>query len=157
MNAAHVHLLLHHVPVLGTVFGVLLLAVARMRRSDELVRTGLGFFILLAVIAIVVQLTGDAAEDLVKNLQGISEATIERHEESAFIATIVLGLFGAMAAAALLAFRRRALPRWLAMAALILSLVPTGFMAWTANLGGQIRHTEIQGAAPAGAEGQREE
>jgi hypothetical protein len=31
----------------------------------------------------------------------------------------------------------------------IVSLAVTGLMAWTANIGGQIRHTEIRvGAAP---------
>lgn len=149
MNAAHVHLLLNHVPVIGTVFGILLFAVARVRRSDELTRVGLGFFVLLALVAIVVYLTGEPVEHLVEDLPGISEPAIERHEEASLVATIVLGAFGAVAALGLLAFRRRALPRWLTTAALLLSLVPSAFMAWAANLGGQIRHTEIGAGAPA--------
>ena len=148
MNAAHLHLLLNHAPVIGTVFGILLLAVAVMRRSDELVRVGLGFFALLAVITVVVYLTGGAAEELVENLPGISEALIERHEESALAATIVLAVFGGAAAVGLVAFRRKPLPRPVGIVALVLSLISVGFMAWTANLGGQIRHTEIRAGVP---------
>ena len=48
MSSIHLHLLLNHVPVIGTVLGVLLLAVAVARRSDELGRVALWLFALLA-------------------------------------------------------------------------------------------------------------
>ncbi|HEX9084042.1 MAG TPA: hypothetical protein VF836_04835 [Gemmatimonadaceae bacterium] len=38
-------------------------------------------------------------------------------------------------------------PRWIALAGLVGTLALSTLMGWTANLGGQIRHTEIQGAS----------
>jgi len=149
MNAAHLHLLLNHLPVMGTVIGVMLLALARARRSDELFRASLALFALLAVAAVAVYLTGDGAEDLVERLPGASKSLIEAHEEAALIATIALGIYGIAACVTLFVGRFRALPRWTATAALVVSLIPLGLMAWTANRGGQIRHTEIRPGTPA--------
>lgn len=147
MNTVHLHLLLNHLPVVGTVIGTLLLAVALLRRSDELGRISLGLFGLLGAIALVVYLTGEPAEDAVEKLPGISHGLVERHEDAALVATIVLGIFGALALATLLLYRRRALPRWVTMLGFDTALVASSTMAYTANLGGQIRHTEIRAGA----------
>ena len=78
MNVVHLHLLLNHLPVIGSVFGLLLLAVAAWRRSDELSKVSLGFLALLGAASIVVYLTGEPAQDAVENLPGFSEAISER-------------------------------------------------------------------------------
>ena len=54
-----------------------------------------------------------------------------------------------MALVALGAYRRRALPRWLTGAAFPAAFVSPTLLGWAANLGGQIRHTEIGGTATA--------
>ena len=149
MNTVHLHLLLNHLPVVGTVIGTLLLAVALVRRSDELGRTSLGLFALLGLIAVAVYLTGEPAEDAVEKLPGISDGLIDRHQDAALVATMVIGVIGAFALGALLIYRRRTLPRWVTLFGFAAALVGSSAMAYTANLGGQIRHTEIRsGAAP---------
>lgn len=50
MNAMHLHLLLNHVPVLGTIFGLALLVPALLRRRDELKRVVLGCLIVTAFL-----------------------------------------------------------------------------------------------------------
>jgi len=52
MNWAHVHILLNHFPIIGTVFGVFFLAVALVKQSRDLQRASLGFFILIALLAL---------------------------------------------------------------------------------------------------------
>jgi uncharacterized membrane protein YeaQ/YmgE (transglycosylase-associated protein family) len=149
MSPVHLHLLLNHLPVIGTIVAIVLLAYALVRRSPELVRASLGMFVLFALAGAVVYLTGEPAEELVEGLPGVSEAIMERHEEAALVATTLLGLVGAVALGGLLAFRKRAagIPRGFAAAALLLALVPAAAMGYTANLGGQIRHTEIRPSA----------
>lgn len=152
MNVVHLHLLLNHLPVIGSVFGLLLLAVAAWRRSDELSKVSLGFLTLLGAASIVVYLTGEPAQDAVENLPGFSEAIADRHEDAALLATIITATLGALALAALFAYRRRGVPRWLTTLALVCTLGSTGFMGYVANLGGQIRHTEIRpGSMSSGA------
>jgi hypothetical protein len=108
----------------------------------------LAFSVLLAAASIAVFLTGEPAEELVEDLTGTVERAIEPHEEAARIATIAFGIFGAASLTALFAFRRRTLPRWVAGTAVAGTIVLSGLMAWTANLGGQIRHTEIGSGTP---------
>ena len=148
MNEAHLHLLVNHLPVIGTLFSIALLAWALIRRSPELTRVALGFFVLAAITGLVAYLTGEPAEHLVEEMAGISEPALEEHEETALLATILLGAYGVFALGALVYFRgRRALSRGFATIALLLSLVPMGMMAYTAYLGGEVRHPEIRPGA----------
>lgn len=153
MSAVHLHLLLNHVPVIGTLVAIALLAFALLRRSAELTRVSLGMFVVLAIVGGVVYLTGEPAEELVENLPGVSKGIMERHEEAALIATLLLAGLGLVALGELLAFRRRAagIPSGFAVLVLVLSLAPAAAMGYAANLGGQIRHSEIRPGADASA------
>jgi len=71
---------------------------------------------------------------------------------------------GVLALLATIVFRRTAIPRRLVVSGLVVALLIIGLMGYTANLGGQIRHTEIRSAAvpsaaasAARSEGERDE
>jgi uncharacterized membrane protein len=150
MSWGHLHLLLNHVPVIGTVLGLLLLLVAFARKSDELKKVTLGLFVLIALVTIPVYLTGEPAEEMVENIPGISKATIDRHEDAALFSLIAVEVAGIIALAGLLLFRtKKGLGNLLAIVTLAFSVVTGGLMAWTANLGGQVRHTEISSGVAA--------
>jgi hypothetical protein len=83
MNWAHVHLMLSHLPVVGTIFGLLLLLLAQLRKSEELKRVSLGIFVLTALLALPVYFTGEPAEKVVEHLPGVTEPLIEEHENAA--------------------------------------------------------------------------
>lgn len=144
MSWGHLHLLLNHVPVIGTFLGLLLLLVAFVRKSEELKKVTLGLFVLIALVAIPVYLTGEPAEEMVESIPGISKAMIDRHEDAALFSLIAVEAAGIIALAGLLLFsRKKGLGNLLAIATLAFSLITGGLVAWTSNLGGQIRHTEI--------------
>ena len=149
MNWVHIHLLLNHVPVIGIVLAVPILAWGIGRRSEEVIRLSLVLLAALAAVTIVVYLTGEPAEEAVEGLSGVSESLIERHEEAALLATAAFAAIGALALAGLIRFRRGPIPRRFAAVVLGLALVPAAMVGWTANLGGEIRHTEIGPGAPA--------
>ncbi len=152
MNPAHLHIILNHLPLVGTAFTLALLLVAFVKKSDEMKRVSLAFLVAVTLIAVPAYLTGEPAKEAVKQLPGIEESFIEKHEGAAqwaFTAQLALGLL-AMAG---LYFTRSSqpLPKWCASALLVLALAVCGLMAFTANLGGQIRHPEIrpeQASAP---------
>ena len=123
----------------------------RARKVVMAAAAGLVVALLTALVAVVVYLTGEPAEELVENLPGISEAAMETHEEIALVATLVLGAFAIVALYGLFAFRH-GVSMGFTRVLLILSLFPLATMAYTAYLGGQIRHSEIRPAA-AGAPG----
>jgi hypothetical protein len=152
MSPVHIHLLLNHLPVIGTIVAIALLAWAIVRHSAEMTRASFGMFMVFAILGLVVYLTGEPAEHLVKDLAGVSHDAIEAHEEAALVATVLLGCLGALALGGLMAYRHAAaIPRRFAVLVLALSLIPAAAMGWTANLGGKIRHTEIHPTAPAEA------
>jgi uncharacterized membrane protein len=90
--------------------------------------------------------TGKAAVETVKNLPGVTETVVGRHEEIASLALVLMEILGAAALGALFLYRRSgALPKWFIAAVLVLSILTAAIVGLTANLGGQIRHTEIRG------------
>ena len=146
MNAAHLHLIINHAPVIGALFVLPLVIWAHYSKRIELVRLTLATFIGIAVTAVVVYVTGEPAEHVVEHLPGVAEASVEAHEAAAAVslglstALGILGLFGL--------WRLRAaakVPRWLATGALVGAFTVALSMAWTANLGGLIRHPETAG------------
>jgi uncharacterized membrane protein len=156
MNWPHIHLMLNHVPVLGTVFGALLLAYGVLRRDDAVQRAALWTFAIVALVAIPVYLTGEPAEEAVEHLAGTGERAIEAHEQAALFSLVAVELLGAVALIALL-LARKASAKGVIRTALFVSFVTVGLMAWTANLGGKIRRPELrQDAAPGSTLGERE-
>lgn len=146
MNWPHIHLMLNHVPVLGAVFGLALLAYGMWRRNESLQRAALWTFVIAALVAIPVYLTGEPAEDAVEHLAGTAESAIEAHEEAALLSLIAMELLGALALAALVLARTRFTPTLVVRGALAVAIFTAGLMAWTANLGGRIRHSELRQA-----------
>lgn len=146
MDWVHVHLLLNHVPVVGTVIAVLVLVAGIVRRDRDVVRVSLWLLVLMALAAVVVYLTGEPTEEAVEGLAGFSEATIERHEEVALVATIIAAMAGLAGLGGMLAFRGSGpFPIRTVSIVLFVALASSVVMAYTANLGGQIRHSEIRG------------
>jgi len=146
MNWPHIHLMLNHIPVLGTVFGLALLGWGTLRRNDSLQRAGLATFVVVALAAIAVYLTGEPSEDVVERLVGTAEPAIELHEGAALASLVGVELLGVIALAGLVLARAS----WhvtLTRAALLVSIVTAGLLARAANLGGQIRHAEVRGDA----------
>jgi uncharacterized membrane protein len=144
MSSVHFHLLLNHFPVIGTLIVIGLLAVAILRRSNDVAKASLALLAALGVISVLVFLTGEPAEETIENLPGFSEAVTEKHEEFALAATIALASIGAFSLATLTVFRKREIPRWLTLGVFMLSLVGGAMMGYTAMLGGQVRHTEVR-------------
>jgi hypothetical protein len=144
MNLAHVHLLLNHLPPLGVLFGSLLLIGSLLRKSGELVRASLVTFVAVGLLALPTYYTGEPAEKVVEHQPGVTEEVIGPHEESAEASLIGALILGVVSLAGLAIFHGREIPRGLVLASLILALIVTGMLAWTAHLGGLIRHVEIR-------------
>jgi uncharacterized membrane protein len=146
INWAHVHLIINHLPVIGILGAILLLLYSLIRKSDEVRMVSLGVFVLIALMTLPVFFTGKAAVEAVKNLPGVTETVVGRHEEIASLALVLMEILGAAALGALFLYRRSgALPKWFIAAVLVLSILTAAIVGLTANLGGQIRHTEIRG------------
>lgn len=154
MNPAHIHLLLNHIPVLGTSFGIVLLIYAIVRKSDEAKRLSLLTFLLCGLITIPVFLTGEPAEGIIEKQIAVSEGVIDAHEDLAMVALVSVEILAVVSIVLLFIFRQaNRYPAWSMIAVLLIAFITSGIMVRTANLGGQIHHTEITGTtADAGIE-----
>jgi hypothetical protein len=145
MIAVHVHLLLSHAPTLVILIGCGLLIIGAWLKSEDLKKAGLGVFVLGALVVLPLYLTGDPAQDAVKGLPAVSDRILDQHQAMAAIALVSALFLGVLAGAGFLLFgRAKPVAFWFICASVVVSLLTSGLLAWTANLGGQIRHSEIR-------------
>src|SRR4029450_3168078 len=145
LSAAHVHLLLNHIPILGTLFSLLLLLYGVVRKSDEIKKVSFGGFITTSLVTIPAYGSGLAATVLVEGLPDVSKTIIEKHQQAALITLIAIEILGAVALLGLWLSRRSPdTRRWLGCVVLALAVLAGGLGIWTGNLGGQVRHTEAR-------------
>ena len=148
MNQTHIHLLITHLPVFGSILGGVVLAYALWAKSNQ---TTIAAYILLIISSIgagISYLTGEAAEETVENIAGVSKNLVEQHEEVAVITLVLFIVLGIASVVGLfLTWRKFASVRSVAVVVLVISVVSFGFVARTGYLGGQIRHTEISNSA----------
>jgi hypothetical protein len=150
MNLAHVHLLLNHLPILGTLIALAMFLVALVMDQNDLKQVSLALFALIALFAIPTYMSGSGAEEMIKDSPDVSMDAIEMHQGSALIAFIFMELTGAFALIGLWRFSRTSKNPWMSgparlnlFAVLALAIVTSGLMAIAGNTGGDIRHAEI--------------
>lgn len=148
MSQVHLHLLITHLPVFGSILGALVLGYGLWAKSNQTKNAAYFIFIISSIGAGIAYLTGEGAEEAIENIQGVSENMIKIHEDSAMYALISLIILGAMSVIALVVSRfKTSLIKSTSIIILVLSLVSFGLVARTGYLGGQIRHTEIASGA----------
>lgn len=145
MDATHLHLVLTHFPIIGTIIGVGILTYGHIFKNLEVKKVSLIIFILMGLLTIPVFLTGEEAGETVETIAGISEQLIEEHEELAEKAIWLMGLLSVISLLSLFAiFKKSSFAKAITIVALIVSIVTFGLFAQVGNLGGQIRHSEIR-------------
>jgi uncharacterized membrane protein len=151
MSLAHVHLLLNHFPIVGSIIGLGLFILALVAKSDHLKQTSLVVLLGIAMLAFPTYLSGNAAAEEIQGLPGVSMKLIEAHQNSALLAFLFMEITGSFAWLGLWQFRRLAyVPRWNLTLVLVLSVLTVLLMSTVGNTGGDIRHPEIANDMPVG-------
>ncbi len=149
-DLAHVHLLMNHIPTIGTTVALGLLLLSFVRNNEDLRRVSLEVFFLVALFTIPAYMSGVAAEAAIGKREGVSEVAIKAHQDAALWAFLLMQITGLSAWIGLWQFRRLTRPAsWAVGATLLLAVLTMAVVTRAANLGGEIRHPEImvQGAA----------
>ena len=155
MDQTHVHLLITHLPIFGSILGAFVLAYGLWSKSNQTKIAAYFLFVIAALGAGIAYLTGEGAEDAVEEIQGVSENIIKQHEEFALFALISLIVLGISSLFALIVtYKKTSLLKTASLLTLIISLVSFALVARTGYLGGQIRHTEISTSAVQNNSGQ---
>jgi uncharacterized membrane protein len=146
MNLAHLHLLLNHFPIIGTIVALGLFIASFIGKNDDLKRSALIVFAVIALITLPAFFSGVGAQRMVRKEPGIAAAVIDRHEGAAILAMFLMLITGALALVELWKRRRiRTEKIWSGtlLAILVFSLLTTAVMARVGTTGGDIRHPEI--------------
>jgi uncharacterized membrane protein len=154
MNFVHMHLLLNHIPTVGTIVALGVLLLGLVKRSAELTRGALALLFVIALLSLPTYMTGYSAQKAVKDRPGVSADLIQRHQSAALVALTMTEATGVLAWFGLWQGRKpKGAARWNAPVVLLLATVSLGLMASASNIGGQIMHPEIMapGEGPATA------
>lgn len=144
MDQTHIHLLITHLPIFGSILGAIVLGYGLWMKSTHTMAAAYIVLIISSIGAGISYLTGEAAEETVENIRGIGKEMVDQHEDFALFALIALMVLGVVSLVGLfLNMRKSSLTTTVAQVACIISLIAFGLVARTGYLGGQIRHTEI--------------
>jgi hypothetical protein len=143
------HLMLNHLPVVGSVWALLLALFVLARPHPRTLRLAAGLILAVGLSAVPVFLTGERAEEEIAGLAGVSQSAAGDHEDMGKRALAATGLAAAAGAGALVVYRRKPdagrVPLVLATAVLI---VAVAVLYVTAETGGRIHRPELRGEAP---------
>ncbi len=146
-SGAHLHLIVNHAPIFGSLFALALLVASYFAAPDVLRRTAFVVLIGTAIAGVAADLTGDPAQDAIRGFPGIRREVIHDHEAMGDKAYLVGGLVGVLALGALVRWRRKPVPGNAAVVMLVGTVAVSGLMIYTGLLGGEVRHTEVRPGA----------
>ncbi len=145
MNGAHWHLVVNHLPIIFPIVGVIVMIRGLISKSEAVKRTAFMIFVFGALAAIAAMNTGEGAEEVVENINGVSENFIESHEAAAETFAILFYILGGISLLGLWAsFKQKSFSSIISIATLIFAFVVLFFAKQTGTTGGEIRHTEIR-------------
>ena len=148
MDPVRIHLVLNHLPVIGSGLALLALLVGIVRANLTVIRTALALAVVALAAVPVVSWSGEEAEEVVEDaawLDADGAEWLDEHEERGEVAinTLLSALAVCVIALAIGAWRES----WLRVAAIVAAVslaIGLGNGLWAAASGGKIRHTEIR-------------
>lgn len=143
-NSAHLHLLTNHFPVIGLIIVFLVLLYGVFRKNNEIIRLSMILTIIIALITIITYTSGEKASQLIEGQEGVNEEMIDEHEEFAETAFLFMEILGGLSLVGLFLFKGNDTKKWMiGLVYMLLMLGVISMMGWTAHLGGQIKHPEM--------------
>ena len=150
MNLAHVHIVLNHVPSLGSIAGFLLLAAGIYKRDEALKQFAYGVLVLISMAVLPTYVTGAEAQRIVEKSPAYSAGMVQLHQNAAMITLLCMTAAGMFAWLGMWEYRRHSRSGPLTtVATLISTMAATASVLLTASIGGKINHLEIRDAADA--------
>src|SRR5437867_11980049 len=97
MNLAHLHLILNHIPIIGTIIGLGLFIVSLVGDTDDLKRASLMVFGGVALLALPTLFSGAGAQGAIRKDAAVPASLIESHEGAAIPALLAMEVMSARA------------------------------------------------------------
>lgn len=144
MPAQNIHLMLNHVPLMGILFGFLLMIYYTFSKKEDVKKIAYFSFVISALLMLPTFFSGTGSEEIVEHLPNVSESLIEKHEDLAKLASALTYILGIFSIIALFIKSSDKIKKNISVSIFLLSILTTGLIFQTAHIGGQIRHSEIR-------------
>jgi len=146
MEASHIHVMINHVPLLGTLFGLILFGYGMIFKNKSFQKAGLLTFILVGMATIATYFSGRMAVGAVKNIAGTSRDAIHDHREMAESALyLMLGLMLTSLTVLVVEWRSKNRKTGAMKGiVMVLALISFVFISLVSNLGGKVRRPELR-------------
>ena len=145
MNDAHLHMVVNHFPIIGTIFGLGILITGIVMKNTVIKNVAYVLFVIAAIFGLVSMSTGEGAEEIAENLPSVTDQIIHEHEEMAEKLALVLYVLGGVSLVGLfMNVKNHAKASLVSYLAFLIALVGVFLGKQTGTTGGEVRHTEIR-------------
>lgn len=145
MNDAHLHMVVNHFPIVGTIVAIGILIAGLLNKNQSIINTAYVLFIIGAVFGILSMNTGEGAEELVEDMPGIGWKIIHEHEELAEKMALLLDVLGILSLIGFyFQYKNNPKQKLVSYIILILGIASLFVIQKVGTSGGEIRHTEIR-------------
>jgi uncharacterized membrane protein len=145
MNDAHLHMVVNHFPIVGTILAIGILIAGLLNKNQSIINTAYVLFIIGAVFGILSMNTGEGAEELVEDMPGIGWKIIHEHEELAEKMALLLDVLGILSLVGFyFQYKNNPKQKLVSYLLLVLSIASLFVIQKVGTSGGEIRHTEIR-------------
>ena len=145
MNDAHLHMVVNHFPIIGTIFGLGILVTGMILKNNSVKNTAYILFAVAAIFAAFSMGTGEGAEELVEDMPNIGNQIIHEHEEIAEKFAVILYVTGFFGLVSLFtSYKKYRFATLFSFITLALAIVAGVLTKSVGTSGGEIRHTEIR-------------
>jgi uncharacterized membrane protein len=145
MNDAHLHMVVNHFPITGTILAVGILIGGIIIKNKAVKNTSYWVFIVAAIFGALSMSTGEGAEEIVKDMPTVGWEIIHEHEEIAEKLALLLYLLAALSLLALyLNFKKNTKEKLISYIVVAIGIASLFVIQKVGTSGGEIRHTEIR-------------
>ena len=145
MNDAHLHLVVNHFPIIGSIFGLGILISGLVLKNRTVVNIAYFLFVISAIFGFASMYTGEGAEEMVEDLPSVGDQIIHEHEEMAEKLAIILYVLAVISLVGLyLNFKQHTKAKLLSYLVLVIAIVGVIVGKEVGTTGGEVRHTEIR-------------
>ena len=145
MNEAHLHMVVNHFPIIGTIVAIGILIAGLLSKNRSIINTSYVLFVIGAIFGILSMNTGEGAEELVEDMPGIGWKIIHEHEELAEKMALLLDILGVLSLVGFyLQFKKNAKEKLVSYIILLIGIASLFVIQKVGTSGGEIRHTEIR-------------
>lgn len=145
MNEAHLHMVVNHFPIIGTILAIGILIAGLLSKNRSIINTSYVLFVIGAIFGILSMNTGEGAEELVDDMPGIGWKIIHEHEELAEKMALLLDILGVLSLVGFyFQYKKNAKEKLVSYIILLIGIASLFVIQKVGTSGGEIRHTEIR-------------